>query len=88
MMFKIISGMAPTYLQDIFPSNSGRSVYNPKINFDELQSTSILRLAILYFFLKIPVLSCFVGSFNQFYLVFGGIWQYTCKVEIRRYKCL
>ena len=31
----------------------------------QLQSTSIL--AILYLFFKIPVLSCFVGSFYQIY---------------------
>ena len=48
---------------------------------NQLQSTSIL--VILYFFLKIPVLSCFVGYFYQIIRrVFGGIWQYN--VEFRK----
>ena len=29
-MFKIINGIAPTYVQDIFASKIGRSVYNGK----------------------------------------------------------
>ena len=51
---------------------------------NQSQSTSIL--AILYFLLKITVLSCFVGSFYQILCVFAGIWQYT--KEIRKWKFL
>ena len=46
---------------------------------NQSQSTSIL--AILYLFLKTPVLSCFVGSFYQFIRVFGGIWQYNMAIR-------
>ena len=32
MMFKIMNGMAPEYLEDIFTRNIGRSVYNLRIS--------------------------------------------------------
>ena len=32
MMFKIMNGMTPAYLEDIFTRNVGRSVYNLKIS--------------------------------------------------------
>ena len=32
MMFKIMNGMTPTYLEDIFARNVGRSVYNLRIS--------------------------------------------------------
>ena len=50
---------------------------------DQWQSSSIF--PILYLYLKMPVLSCFEGSFVKFIQhVFGGIWQYN--VEIRQKK--
>ena len=55
---------------------------------NQMQSTSIL--AILYFFLNLPVLSFFCGIFlsNLFVhlVAFGSIWQYN--VEIRKLKFL
>ena len=32
MMFKIMNGMTPAYLEDIFTRNIGRSVYNLRIS--------------------------------------------------------
>ena len=32
MMFKIMNGMTPVYLEDIFTRNIGRSVYNLRIS--------------------------------------------------------
>ena len=41
MMFKIMNGMTPAYLEDIFSSNIGRSVYNLRTSWRNLALPSV-----------------------------------------------
>ena len=41
MMFRIMNGMAPVYLKDIFTRNIGRSVYNLRISSSNLALTAV-----------------------------------------------